>query len=143
MEPDLTYKEENLKTSKEWMEQEKYSHVKIMDPDGWDRKNFNYSFNEELITEIEFNKRKCMSTCMINNIDKSESVKTDYIINERALFNDTVTILTEHYGLDEAVVIRALGNNQSFMESMVTEMYSAQENYIANEHEKLIGELNE
>lgn len=69
--------------------------------------------------------------------------KTDYIINERALFNDTVIILTEHYGLDEAVVIRALANNQSFMESMITEMYQAQSDYIAEKYEKLIGESNE
>lgn len=38
----------------------------IMDPDGWDRKNYEYSFNEELITKIEFLKRMMYSTCMSN-----------------------------------------------------------------------------
>jgi hypothetical protein len=35
-----------------------------MDPDGWDRKNFEYSFNEELITKDEFKTRIMFSTCI-------------------------------------------------------------------------------
>ena len=34
----------------------------ILDPDGWDRKNFQYSFYEELITLDEFFNRRINST---------------------------------------------------------------------------------
>ena len=55
--------EEDVKTSVEWekIANEEYGLV-IMDPDGWDRTNFNYSFREELITEAEFKKRVSSST---------------------------------------------------------------------------------
>jgi hypothetical protein len=35
----------------------------IIDPDGWDRRNFHYSYYEELITSIEFIGRMMTSTC--------------------------------------------------------------------------------
>lgn len=59
--------EEDLKTSQEW-EQLVPSEFKliIMDPDGWDRKNFQYSFYEERITKIEFINRLASSTIMGN-----------------------------------------------------------------------------
>ena len=38
-------------TSEEW--QKIYPSPKVIDPDGWDRKNYNYSWNEELISEKE------------------------------------------------------------------------------------------
>jgi len=47
------------KTSLEW---EKDCPYRILDPDGWDRSNYEYSFNEELITEEEFQKRLFSST---------------------------------------------------------------------------------
>lgn len=50
-----------LKTSKEWSLT--LPGITIMDPDGWDRQNFEYSFNEELISEAEFMKRLARSTC--------------------------------------------------------------------------------
>lgn len=53
--------ETKKKTSKEWYEEIK-SFFTILDPDGWDRKNYHYSFNEELITKEEFKKRICLST---------------------------------------------------------------------------------
>lgn len=40
-----------------------YKGVKILDPDGWDRSDFDYSFNEELITKEEFELRLMMSNC--------------------------------------------------------------------------------
>jgi hypothetical protein len=49
-----------IKTSAEW--QLKYPSIKILDPDGWDRTNFTYSFYEEKITEKEFIKRLFTST---------------------------------------------------------------------------------
>lgn len=53
------------KTSKEWEEMiPKKFGVIIYDPDGWDRKNYDYSFNEELITKEEFKMRLTNSTVM-------------------------------------------------------------------------------
>lgn len=51
-----------LKTSEEWLEL-KFPDVRILDPDGWDRKNFDYSFNIEKIDFIEFQQRLAKSTC--------------------------------------------------------------------------------
>lgn len=54
-----------MKTSKEWFEEVPEEHgLIIIDPDGWDRKNYEYSFNEELITKEEFMKRLNYSTTM-------------------------------------------------------------------------------
>jgi hypothetical protein len=51
--------ENTLKTSDEWLKDTDY---KILDPDGWDRTNYQYSFYEELITETEFYTRLYRST---------------------------------------------------------------------------------
>ena len=54
---------EELKTSNEW-----YTilfpnnEVKILDPDGWDRTNYQYSWYEECIAESEFKMRVLKST---------------------------------------------------------------------------------
>ena len=53
------------KTSVEW-EKEDESGIVVLDPDGWDRTNYQYSYYEELITLEEYNKRKTWSTCMFN-----------------------------------------------------------------------------
>lgn len=51
------------KTSEEWVKNiPKKFNLIILDPDGWDRKNFKYSFYEELITGEEFEKRVSFST---------------------------------------------------------------------------------
>ena len=47
------------KISSEWI---KEYNVKILDPDGWDRKNYDYSFNKEKITREEFERRLVRST---------------------------------------------------------------------------------
>ena len=51
------------KTSKEWYEEipDIYNLI-IIDADGWDRKNYDYSFNEEKITKDEFMMRLSNST---------------------------------------------------------------------------------
>lgn len=49
-----------LKTSQEWQEE---SDIIVYDPDGWDRKNYQYSWFEEKISLIEFEKRLMTSTC--------------------------------------------------------------------------------
>lgn len=42
-----------LMTSADWKES-LCPELVILDPDGWDRSNYEYSFNEELISEKEF-----------------------------------------------------------------------------------------
>ena len=54
-------------TSKEWLQQPKYYGLVVYDPDGWDRSNYEYSFNVELITEDEFKKRLARSTAIWSN----------------------------------------------------------------------------
>ena len=49
-----------LKTSEEWYKE--YTDGKILDPDGWDRSNYRYSWYEEKITSKEFEQRAMMST---------------------------------------------------------------------------------
>lgn len=57
------------KTSAEWIKEFDFE---IINPDGWDRENFDYSFNKEKITESEFLRRISFSTVTkINNRKKS------------------------------------------------------------------------
>ena len=51
-----------FKTSAEW--QALKPKVQVLDPDGWDRLNYEYSWNDELITEKEYMHRRSFSTCM-------------------------------------------------------------------------------
>lgn len=48
-----------LRTSQQWNVKYQY---KLIDYDGWDRTNFDYSFKIEKITEPEFIKRVSLST---------------------------------------------------------------------------------
>jgi hypothetical protein len=53
-------------TSAEWYsKQYPNKEVEIIDPDGWDRANFDYSWKEEQISLYEFNRRVLASTCKI------------------------------------------------------------------------------
>jgi len=54
------------KTSKEWVKKYKKL-IKILDPDGWDRQNYDYSFNKEKITFEKFQMRCSISTCSFDN----------------------------------------------------------------------------
>lgn len=53
-----------LKTSQEW--QELYLEIRVLDPDGWDRTNFQYSWFGEKITKNEYDMRIMSSTCIKN-----------------------------------------------------------------------------
>lgn len=66
----MVYDEANaeLKTSQEWLDT-KYKYVTVLDPDGWDRKNFEASWNEP-ITEQTFMERLLMSTVMFKDRPK-------------------------------------------------------------------------
>lgn len=62
------------KTSQQWYDElRKTENITIMDPDGWDRTNYKYSFTEELITKEKFNERLSRSTVKgnINEMLKS------------------------------------------------------------------------
>lgn len=56
--------QEILKTSSEWAEECLLPGEQILDPDGWDRENYEYSFNKEQINQSEFSKRLVQSTGM-------------------------------------------------------------------------------
>tara|TARA_R110002012_G_scaffold49804_5_gene128897 strand:- start:17640 stop:17903 length:264 start_codon:yes stop_codon:yes gene_type:complete len=56
-----------LKTSADWKES-LCPELVILDPDGWDRSNYEYSFNEELISEKEFIGRLIGSTVMVGGL---------------------------------------------------------------------------
>jgi hypothetical protein len=49
----------DLKTSEEW---QKLCNIQVLDPDGWDRKNYQFSWFEEKITREEFQNRFYGST---------------------------------------------------------------------------------
>ena len=54
------------KTSQEW--QEENMKTIVLDPDGWDRTNYKYSWFEEQVTLDEYNSRLSKSTCMFNKL---------------------------------------------------------------------------
>ena len=67
------------KTSKDWLSDIPLGRRPIiLDPDGWDRKNYNYSFNEELISKEEFFQRLCKSTVGLKR-DENGKTKTFHI----------------------------------------------------------------
>lgn len=58
---------EEKRTSSEWEKLVSKKHqLRILDHDGWDRKNFDYSFNIEKITKQEFLNRVSRSTIQCN-----------------------------------------------------------------------------
>jgi len=64
---------EELKTSEEWQKQ--FPNTKVIDPDGWDRKNYQYSWFEEKITLIEYTSRLHRST--VKGIIPKEELKQE------------------------------------------------------------------
>ena len=49
------------RTAEGWLAQPAYRHITVLDPDGWDRGNFEESW-AEFLTEEEFNRRLAHST---------------------------------------------------------------------------------
>ena len=96
-----------LKTSKEWSEQREYKNIVILDPDGWDRKNYQYSFYEEMITEGEFYKRLSYSTIRRDIRDDEltiEDIVEEYRFDEIAEHYDDFDIekyIKYRYKLDD------------------------------------------
>ena len=61
-----------LRSSKDWLAG--CLGVSIVDPDGWDRQNYDFSFNKELISFDEFSSRLSKST-LIQNMDNADLVQ--------------------------------------------------------------------
>lgn len=55
---------EELKNAEGWLATSDYAGVTVLDPDGWDRKNFEHSWAEELTRE-EFDSRLTLCTVQI------------------------------------------------------------------------------
>lgn len=69
-----------LKTSKDWYELAKVrKNLVIYTPNGWDKDNYEYSFNEELINQAEFNKRVLKSTCFYLRKDDNKITTCDAV----------------------------------------------------------------
>jgi hypothetical protein len=58
-------KVEDLRTSEEWSKLPSEQRITIVDPDGWDRNNFHYSWYEEKISHKTYEFRKMQSTLRI------------------------------------------------------------------------------
>lgn len=58
------------RTSLDWYKEIllKNPKLKIIYPDGWDRKNFRFSFYKEKITKKEFDRRLYNSTLYLDNL---------------------------------------------------------------------------
>ena len=88
------------KTSDVWSE---CLGVKILDPDGWDRENFQYSFYEEYITEGEFMERADRSTTdysYYNCPEKESFVDADSTIVGYGVPDGITFSMPEKYVLD-------------------------------------------
>ena len=59
---------EEIKTSDEWEKSDlpEMKGTEVLDPDGWDRQNFDFSYYQELITKDEYLLRVGGSTCEWN-----------------------------------------------------------------------------
>jgi len=79
--------QEELKTSEEWQKQ--FPNTKVLDPDGWDRKNYQYSWFEEKITLAEYTTRLHKSS--VQGLIPQEEPKCYHINTD-----------TEYLGSDEA-----------------------------------------
>jgi len=51
-----------MNTSEKW--QELYPNPKVIDPDGWDREHYEWSWYKQSITYKEYQRRLSLSTCM-------------------------------------------------------------------------------
>jgi hypothetical protein len=57
-----------IRSSHDWLKDAAFQHIQILNPDGWDRANYDASM-AELITREEFNRRVSMSTIKFDFLD--------------------------------------------------------------------------
>ncbi len=55
------------RTSDKWCKELNINQNHILDPDGWDRINFQFSFYEHAIDKETFRMKLMKSTCMLND----------------------------------------------------------------------------
>lgn len=60
---------DRLKTPDEWLKTKEFKGMRVYDPDGWDRQNFEESWAKP-ITRYEFIARMCRSTIMWDKGEK-------------------------------------------------------------------------
>jgi len=72
---------EEIKTSDEWEKSDlpEMKGTKVLDPDGWDRQNFDFSYYQELITKDEYLHRVGGSTC---RWDEDKDYKQDLTMGD-------------------------------------------------------------
>ena len=84
--------QEELKTSEEWQKQ--FPNTKVLDPDGWDRKNYQYSWFEEKITLVEYTTRlyKSSGQCLVTQEESLITLKKEVIngLNELLKLNNSI-----------------------------------------------------
>jgi len=101
----VTIKVERYKTSQSWQEEFR-SWFLVLDPDGWNREKFSYSWFEEKITQNDFINRMKKSTCKfykpkedffesVNHesetaLDDYENSKWDYVIKNDGSIHDLI-----------------------------------------------------
>ena len=56
--------EKELRTPNEWLTDNEFCDITIMDPDGWDRTNYTESWSEPITREV-FRERMMKSTCFV------------------------------------------------------------------------------
>lgn len=56
-----------MRTPNEWLKEPEFKLFTIIDPDGWDRKNFKEDW-EKPLTKEEFNQKLMLSTIMIKRL---------------------------------------------------------------------------
>lgn len=110
---------EEQKTSADWYLQ--HPEPIVMDPDGWDRKNWQFSWYEERITLREFEKRRLMSTVRLNTIrppsptseppELKQEIEVVYMYNEKTYavkvraksMIDCLVFFVKHYAFSSII----------------------------------------
>jgi len=84
--------QEELKTSEEWQKQ--FPNPKVLDPDGWDRKNYQYSWFEEKITLAEYTTRLHKSSVqgLIPQEEPKQEKLEEYIKEVTKNFGDGMSV---------------------------------------------------
>jgi len=96
-------KENDKKTSEEWYKL--LPKPTIMDPDGWDRSNYQFSWYEEKITFPEFEMRRMASTCLLDIPKDKPMSKRLYTKEEVAAIlryrHNATTVMDEYQAIRE------------------------------------------
>jgi hypothetical protein len=125
---------EELKTSEEW--QNIYIRTKVLDPDGWDRRNFQYSWFEELISLEEYQKRTSMSTVSTTMKIEVKQERTAYKLISKYYGNKTAkrsgVKLINH--IDEGIeILKSINASQDTIDAYCLHpILQSDEDFISN-----------